>query len=47
MEIVKATISWIHILSATLSMIVGAVILFAAKGNANHKKSVHIISMPC
>jgi uncharacterized membrane protein len=38
MEVVKAILSWSHIISATLSMIVGAAILFASKGNAKHKK---------
>jgi uncharacterized membrane protein len=38
MEIVKAIISWAHIISASLSLIIGAIVLCGIKGSAKHKK---------
>ncbi|MBE7629026.1 DUF2306 domain-containing protein [Tenacibaculum piscium] len=38
MEIFKEIISWTHIISATLSLIFGAVVLFGKKGDIKHRK---------
>ena len=38
MEILKTIISWTHIISASLSLVLGALILYYAKGTKIHKK---------
>lgn len=38
MELLKEGISWIHIISATLSLLFGALVLFRRKGNLKHRK---------
>ncbi|WP_233898772.1 DUF2306 domain-containing protein [Tenacibaculum piscium] len=38
MEIFKEIISWTHIISATLSLIFGVVVLFGKKGDIKHRK---------
>lgn len=38
MEILKAAISWIHVVSASLSLIIGPLIFFKNKGTKQHKK---------
>ena len=38
MEMLKEIISWTHIISATLSLIFGAIVLFGKKGDLKHRK---------
>lgn len=38
MEILKEIISWTHIISATLSLIFGTIVMFSQKGNIKHRK---------
>lgn len=38
MEILKAFISWSHILAASLSLIFGTIVIFGKKGTTKHKK---------
>jgi len=38
MEILNELISWTHIISATLSLIFGAIVLFGKKGDLKHQK---------
>jgi hypothetical protein len=37
MDILKEIISWTHTISATLSLIFGAIVLFGKKGDLKHK----------
>jgi len=37
-EILKDIISWTHIISASLSIIFGTIVLFGVKGSARHRK---------
>jgi uncharacterized membrane protein len=38
MEILKTIISWLHTITASLSLIFGIIVLIGIKGNLNHKK---------
>ncbi len=38
MDVLKEIISWVHIISATLSLVFGAVVLLGAKGSPRHRK---------
>ncbi|MDY3362993.1 hypothetical protein PG623_03165 [Riemerella anatipestifer] len=38
MEILKQALSWIHIISATLSLIFGTIVIISKKGNTKHLK---------